>query len=274
MADFDSGDELCIEWTDIYLIVDHNDKRPMVMFEPAKSLKKGQKCLAITFVGNECKFAKGLYRAATLLKKMNSKIKISYQDCVDEDGTVFDKTVRIKNDIFPSVIKILPASKSMQLILMKNSLQTKPTNEMPSPSASPTVSPSPVLFSQDASTIVAEFNEHMFQKTDAKSSKSKLKTKRANKLIAGTVTKAQRSISPNKKTAINYSVKYLFCIISENNPKSSYNEIHRQLKAKGYKVGKGSCVGEWAKKGSNYWFRLLQEKGDGAKYVFCICEQI
>ena len=78
VIDFETGEELYIEWSDIFLIVDYKDKRPMVMFEPTKSLKKGDDCLAVTFCGDECKFAKGIYKAAKLLKRMHSIVKISH----------------------------------------------------------------------------------------------------------------------------------------------------------------------------------------------------
>ena len=164
----------------------------------------------------------------------------------------------------------------MQLILMKSTLTPRMTNpnDMPSPSASPSVWPIPVPSSQDTSKIVSEFNQHMFEKAYSKASKTKLKEKTASKLVAATVAKASQSINSNKKTAIHYSTKYIFCLISENDRSLTYKEVYRQMKAKGYEVGKGSCLGEWAKKGSHYWFKLLQEKGDGAKYVLCISEHL
>ena len=115
------------------MIVDYKDKRPMMIFEAAKSLKAGDECLAITFCGDECKFAKSIYKAAKLVKRMHSKLKIMYQDS-NNGETIIGKTVRIKNDVFPSVIRLTPSSKSIQLILMKSTLSQRlnDTNDMPS----------------------------------------------------------------------------------------------------------------------------------------------
>ena len=70
----------------------------------------------------------------------------------------------------------------------------------------------------------------------------------------------------NKKTAIQFSTKFVFCLRVENTNKSQ-RAIYRDMKAQGYNVGKGDNISDWAKKGSAFWFNLIRSKGDGAKYV-------
>ena len=123
-----------------------------------------------------------------------------------------------------------------------------------------------IEYDQAKTERLAELNKEMFGKSTTKSPRHKLKEKKAKKLASLTVEKAAKRQSPNRKRAVHYSVKFIFCLRSEANPNMSYKAIWRQMKAKGFKVGKGNNLYKWADKGSQHWFRLMGEKGDGAKY--------
>ena len=277
VTDFESNEELYFEWKELYIIESYKEKRAMIVFGESKSIKKGGDCLAVTFVDDTFKFAVGTYKSAKLLKKMPTKLKISYSDGNknNKDATI-PKQIRIKNDIFPSVIKKIPMSRSIPFMLMKNefnqSTESSNSPKLPSPSVTPESSPSSPTISpsQDTSEQLSQFNHEMLTKCLDGSDKHKLKNKRVNKLIRSTITKAKQSINPNKKTAIKYSTKFIFCLRHEKYPKMSLKSIYEQMKCEGFIVGKGSGINVWAQKGSPYWHKLMIEKGDGAKYAFIV----
>ena len=276
LSDTETGEELYIEWKNIWLIESYKEKRCMVMFGNPRSLRKGDDCLAIAFDDKDHKFAKGVYKEAILVKRMHSKLKVNYKQMNGDKHIVILKEIRVKDDVFPSVIKIIPAVKSMSFILMQNLLKSMDQDSspnMPSPSASPPPSTSSSVemssTSKDTSQRLIEFNEKMLRESTDSASKLKKKARTACKIVSKTINKAKQTQNPNKKTAITFSTKFIFCLRWENcnEEKISQRAVWAKMKAEGYEVGKGRGINLWAQSGSQYYYKLMQERGDGAKYV-------
>lgn len=268
LTDFETNEEIFVEWKYIYLIESYKEKRSMVAFESGKSIKKGGDCLAIKYKGDECKFAMGIYQNATLEKKQHSKLRVIYRLSPKASVTI-PKESRVKDDVFPSVIKLIPSIKSVPYILMKQQLTQTTAKDAVDKFPSPSVTPEPTISNDvtpiDTSPTLMDFNDEMLRRPCDKSDKIQAKKARFDKIIKSTMKKAEQSQNPNTKTAIPFSVKYIFCLRKENNPKISLKAIHRQMQIEGFPVGKGSGINLWAQRGSAHYQKLIMEKGNGAK---------